>query len=495
MLFVSIIVIILLIILYIWSLRHPENMLSSIDRKKHRLYFLYPMAGLFLKRTKLYKRLIDKADISRKIHALYISNQKDIQIKLYWYQKTSLLLLIIFAFSCMSMMVSLQSISSHQAPWGNIIRPKEGEGDSQLTLQFKMENEKDKEDVYEDEISIQNKERIYTDEEWNEVLNKAIPYLEKEMLGDNESLEFVHKDLDFIRNIPDTSISVEWIPKDYGLISSNGRLMNEDMPYGRVDTQVTAILKHEDKRVDHTIPLIIWPIELDKQTKLYRELLKTLDIRGQETGTDKEWSLPKRIGEYILTWEKPESNTAFSVLMLGLCGAVILWIAMDRSLDNKMKLRNNQMLLDYPEIINKFNLLVNAGMTIRQAWNKICEDYNQKRRFSNRQARYAYEEMLLTLHELKLGIPEVNAYEQFGIRTGLLPFMKFSSILVQNLKKGNRNMIDLLKQEVIEAFQERKETTKRLGEEASTKLLGPMMILLIIVLIVILIPAFISFQM
>ena len=33
------------------------------------------------------------------------------------------------------------------------------------------------------------------------------------------------------------------------------------------------------------------------------------------------------------------------------------------------------MLLDYPEIINKFNLLINAGMTIRQAWSKITEDY------------------------------------------------------------------------------------------------------------------------
>jgi len=80
------------------------------------------------------------------------------------------------------------------------------------------------------------------------------------------------------------------------------------------------------------------------------------------------------------------------------------------------------------------------------------------------------------------------------MRAGLLPFMKFSSILVQNLKKGNRNMVDLLRQEAAEAFQERKETVKKLGEEASTKLLGPMIILLFMVLAIILIPAFISFR-
>ena len=54
-------------------------------------------------------------------------------------------------------------------------------------------------------------------------------------------------------------------------------------------------------------------------------------------------------------------------------------------------------------------------------------------------------------------------------------------------------MVDLLRQEAAEAFQERKETVKS-WEEASTKLLGPMIILLFMVLAIILIPAFISFR-
>ena len=71
-----------------------------------------------------------------------------------------------------------------------------------------------------------------------------------------------------------------------------------------------------------------------------------------------------------------------------------------------MKLRNNQLLLDYPEIINKFILLINAGMTIKQAWSKIPEDYRQKLNKGEINIRYAYEEMLVTLNELKLGIPK-----------------------------------------------------------------------------------------
>jgi hypothetical protein len=90
-------------------------------------------------------------------------------------------------------------------------------------------------------------------------------------------------------------------------------------------------------------------------------------------------------------------------------------------------------------------------------------------------------------------LPESIAYEQYGRRTGLIPYIKFSSLISQNLKKGNRGFTELLMKEAIEAFEDRKETAKRLGEEAGTKLLIPMMIMLIIVFLIILVPAFWSF--
>lgn len=496
MLYASIIIIILLICLYVMALRHSDKVMSGIDRQKHRFYFLYPMAGLLLNKTGLYKKLENKTDITKRIRALHTSDHHESQVTLYWYKKTSLFLFIIFIFSCVSMITSLQeTINKSQLYETNLLRPEVGEGDSHTRLQFKMENNKDKEDVFEGDITINNKERVYTDREWREVLHTAIPYLEKEMLGENTALEYVYKDLNCIRDIPGTGIVVEWIPKDYRLISGSGKLMNEDMTDDKADTLITATLKYKDKVYEHRIPLTIWPAKSDKKALLYRELQNTLDKVEEETATAKKWSLPKSLGEYFIIWQIPKSNLAFSVLVLGFAGSVLLWVFMDKSLDDKMKLRNNQMLLDYPDIINKFSLLVNAGMTIRQAWSKISEDYQRKPKLRKGQARYAYEEMLVTLHELKLGIPEVNAYEEFGIRAGLMPYMKFSSMLAQNLKKGNKNMIEMLKQEAVEAFHERKENTKRLGEEASTKLLGPMIMMLLIVLIIILIPAFISFQM
>jgi hypothetical protein len=470
-------------------------MLINIDKKKHKLYLLYPMAGLLLTKTGLKKRLSNKTEISQKIRALYISDHHEIQINLYWYQKTALLLLVIFAFSGLSILTSIQTVLTKSHTFdAYLVRPEEGEGDSNVRLLFRMENESNKEDIYEDEIFIQNKERSYTDKEWREVLDKAIPYLEREMLGKNAAADHVDKDLNLITNIPGTGISVEWIPKNYRLISSNGKLFNEDMPDDGTETLVVVILKYRDRKVEHTIPLTIWPVEADNNNILYKELENALDIINKETGMAKGWSLPSQIGGYALTWEIPENNPAVSIFILGVFGSILIWLYKDRELDSKMKLRKNQMILDYPDIINKFNILVNAGMTIKQAWSKIAEDYKLKTKADSGHIRYAYEEMLVTLNELKFGIPEVNAYEKFGIRAQLRPFMKFSSMLVQNLKKGNKDMVELLKHEAMEAFQERREVTKRLGEEASTKLLGPMMIMLLIVLVIIMIPAFVSFR-
>ena len=50
-------------------------------------------------------------------------------------------------------------------------------------------------------------------------------------------------------------------------------------------------------------------------------------------------------------------------------------------------------------------------------------------------------------------------------------------------------MCETLEKEACEAFEQRKAYAKKLGEEASTKMLMPMMIMLAIVMAVIMVPA------
>lgn len=74
----------------------------------------------------------------------------------------------------------------------------------------------------------------------------------------------------------------------------------------------------------------------------------------------------------------------------------------------------------------------------------------------------------------------------------------FQWCLYRKKRNASQHIIDLvselLKLESIQAFEERKARAKRLGEEAGTKLLLPMFLMLVVVLIIVIVPAFLTMQ-
>ena len=66
--------------------------------------------------------------------------------------------------------------------------------------------------------------------------------------------------------------------------------------------------------------------------------------------------------------------------------------------------------------------------------------------------------------------------------------------MIQNMKKGTEDLLLQLSGEASEAFSLRKIQARQLGEEAGTKLLLPMVMMLAVVMATLMIPAFMSFQ-
>ena len=108
--------------------------------------------------------------------------------------------------------------------------------------------------------------------------------------------------------------------------------------------------------------------------------------------------------------------------------------------------------------------------------------------------RQVYEEMVYTMREMQRGTPESECYEHFGMRCGLPVYRKFAVMLSQNLRKGTKGLAELLQREAAGAFEERKAAARKLGEETSTRLLGPMFLMLGVVLMIIVVPAFLTIQ-
>ena len=160
-----------------------------------------------------------------------------------------------------------------------------------------------------------------------------------------------------------------------------------------------------------------------------------------------------------------------------------------KRVDSKLKERNERLLLGYPELINRFLLLLGAGSSMKGAWERLVYDYMKKKESDNSYYDYVYEEMRYSLSELKRGISEILVYERFGRRVRLMPYMKLCSMLSQNLRRGNRYILDQLKLSSLDAYENKRENIKKLGEEASSKLLLPMMLQFILVLVIIMFPA------
>jgi tight adherence protein C len=67
-------------------------------------------------------------------------------------------------------------------------------------------------------------------------------------------------------------------------------------------------------------------------------------------------------------------------------------------------------------------------------------------------------------------------------------------VVVQNLKKGNSEMVALLRIMSNDAWEMRRAAAKRLGEEASTKMIFPLVLMLVAILIIVAMPAVISLK-
>ena len=130
-------------------------------------------------------------------------------------------------------------------------------------------------------------------------------------------------------------------------------------------------------------------------------------------------------------------------------------------------------------------------MTVRTAWERIVEEYQKQKKG---EGRYAYEEMQKTWYEMNSGVGERRSYERFMQRCQVKVYQQLGMMLQQNLQKGNQGMTEILRREAMQAFEERKALAKIQGEEAGTKLLLPMFLMLAIVLVMVIIPAFLSLQ-
>lgn len=182
-----------------------------------------------------------------------------------------------------------------------------------------------------------------------------------------------------------------------------------------------------------------------------------------------------------------DGGNAVMFSLAAVAAAIGLPFFTDHGLEEEIAKRRLEIQMEFPEFVNKLTLLVNAGMTISKAWEKVITD--------NKKDNVLYREMNYALGEIKSGRPESLAYEEFARRCKVKEVTKFVSVIVMNLRRGGAEVVPVLKQQGTECWEMRKAAAKQMGEEASTKILMPLMIMFVGIILIVGTPAVLSFNM
>lgn len=398
----------------------------------------------------------------------------------------------VLAGSVIALLLSLQSMNSGELFDGNrIYRRAYGEGDKQVTLHPLLQTEEEAETWSDEAYEIQVQEQKYTEKELDELFQKSLPVLESTLIGENESLNYVNRPLQLESHLEGFPFTIQWEISNYRLLSSDGTTGEDVAPEGET-VQLIATYTYFSYRQDYELYAVIFPRELTPQEQWKQEVLAAIDAQDEKTQYDTVFVLPEQIGTVPVTWMEEKENHSAGLFALFLLAGLALFYTKDRELHQEIQRRQQELLCDYPAILSKLTLYIGAGLTVRGACHRVVADY-QKYRKDETKRRYAYEELSFACHEMDNGVSEPVAYEQFARRCGQSCYSKLAALLAQNSKKGNSSLLQQLRTESERAQEERRNLARKIGEEAGTKLLLPMVLLLVMVMLMILVPAMLSF--
>lgn len=290
------------------------------------------------------------------------------------------------------------------------------------------------------------------------------------------------------------------------LMDSDGTLHNETLPPGTVVTGYLSLIMSTDivpENVDgetkylktqyHSAPYRIYvgivPRELSRYESLLLQLQQAITAEDEGSLGENMLSLPTEIDGQRIYYSEHEDRSYLLLPLLGVIAAMAIYMRQGQARRTEKKQREALLMLDYSELVSKLMVYIGAGLTVRNALETISQHFDALIARGIKADRPLYQELRTMVIQFRRNMPESEIYLSFGRRVNLKPYTKLVSLIEQNRMNGARNLRAMLELEMEDAFEQRKTTARRLGEEAGTKLLLPLFIMLGIVMIIVIVPA------
>lgn len=336
------------------------------------------------------------------------------------------------------------------------------------------------------EIQIELEPRRLSWEEAEELADSFLEQLPTLILGKNDSLLQVSHALELLGEYEGFPFQVEWKSSRPDILGSSGSVKEVREAQQLL---LTVSFGYEEYEREEVLEVTVVSPLLTTEERIYRELEEYLISSEENSREDEKWVLPQQWEGRDIVWSQKVEDNSLLFCAAALAVAMLAYWMSDKDLHQQLEKRHQSLRREYPDLVHRLALFVGAGMTVRGAFGKISADYEKKRGDTGRRMP-AYEEMLRTCRELQSGTSEGAAFEHFGRRIGQQEYIRLSTLLMQNVKRGNSTLLERLREEADKAGEEKLMESRRLGEEAGTKLLVPMVMMLAVVMVMIMVPAF-----
>jgi len=137
--------------------------------------------------------------------------------------------------------------------------------------------------------------------------------------------------------------------------------------------------------------------------------------------------------------------------------------------------RKDACEMEFPNMVSKLSLLINSGMILREAWELVA--YGKEGEL--------YDLMRTSCDYMRNGDSDSVAIHKFGMLSDSAEIKKFSSLMIQGLEKGNRELVDFLVGQASEYLAHKRQLALQQGEKAAGKLIIPLGITFVGIILII----------
>ena len=324
-----------------------------------------------------------------------------------------------------------------------------------------------------------------TKEEADEFFLRTIAEIEADFQSWSEELPVK-------RHYQEGMVKAKWQFDSKEYINVLGELIQENIPEEGGLCTAEVALSCGAYELLYEFSFIVHRSKISEQEQLIRDLEQWVDVQMAQEGESK-LQLPSELNGISLEWSEKRESLFLQVLLFELAAVMLLFWGRKKQKEEEGRVRIERIEMGYPDVINQLTMLLEAGMTIRQAWQKMAVQYEIKRKRQLIEKDEILERILCMNRRLLEGENERTAYERFAEEVNVRCYHRLMRTCISYLEKGTTGLCAYLNEECRQAYDQRILHAKKLGEEASTKMLLPLMLMMLLVMVIVMLPAIIEF--